>query len=345
MTGRVDLLTHRTPRPVTLAIMDGVGCREDVLGNAVAEAFTPNLDWLLANCPFRLLRAHGAAVGLPSDDDMGNSEVGHNALGAGRLYPQGARLVNEAVQSGAIFEGAAWNRLVKYCFEHDGAMHFLGLLSDGAVHSHINHLEAMLSRLAFKDKLPRARVHILLDGRDVGATSALEYVERLESLLQKLRNEAGVDYRIASGGGRMKITMDRYEANWGMVELGWKTHVAAQGRQFPAAREAINTFRQEEPGIIDQDLPPFVIADEAGNGIGPVRDGDALIYFNFRGDRAIEISRAFEEENFSPFVRSPHPKALFAGMMEYDTELHIPGAIPGRAASYRPHPGRVPLRS
>lgn len=324
MTGMVNLLTHRSPRPVTIAIMDGVGFREEALGNAVANAFTPNLEWLLDNCPFRLLRAHGTAVGLPSDHDMGNSEVGHNALGGGRLYPQGARLVNEAVQSGAIFDGNAWQRLVRYCFEHDGAMHFLGLLSDGDVHSHIKHLEAMLSHLAFQDKLQRARVHILLDGRDVGETSALEYVERLETLLESLRTKAGVDFRIASGGGRMKITMDRYEANWGMVELGWKTHVAAEGRRFPSAEAAITTYRQEQPGIIDQDLPPFVIADAAGNPMGPVRDGDAVVYFNFRGDRAIEISRAFEEENFSPFNRVPYPKAMYAGMMEYDTELHIP---------------------
>ncbi len=324
MTGMVNLLTHRSPRPVTLAIMDGVGFREEALGNAVANAFTPNLDWLLANCPFRLLRAHGTAVGLPSDHDMGNSEVGHNALGGGRFYPQGARLVNEAVQSGAIFNGNAWQQLVKYCFDHDGAMHFLGLLSDGDVHSHIKHLEAMLSHLAFQDKLQRARVHILLDGRDVGETSALEYVERLETLLESLRTEAGVDFRIASGGGRMKITMDRYEANWDMVELGWKTHVAADGRRFPSAEAAITTYRREEPGIIDQDLPPFIIADGAGNPVGPVRDGDAVVYFNFRGDRAIEISRAFEEEDFSRFPRVPHPKVMYAGMMEYDTELHIP---------------------
>ena len=327
MSGMVKLLTHRTPRPLTIVIMDGVGCREDELGNAVATAYTPNLDWLLANCRFRLLRAHGTAVGLPSDDDMGNSEVGHNALGAGRLYPQGSRLVNEAVENGAIFNGNTWRRLVKYCFEHDGSMHFIGLLSDGAVHSHIKHLEAMLNRLAFNDKLQRARVHILLDGRDVGATSALEYVNRLESLLHGLREQAGVDYRIAGGGGRMKITMDRYEANWGMVELGWKTHVAAEGRRFPSAEAALNTYRQEEPGILDQDLPPFVIADETGNALGPVRDGDSVVFFNFRGDRAIEISRAFEDENFSHFVRSPYPKALYAGMMEYDTELHIPGSF------------------
>jgi len=320
----VNLLTNRSPRPVTLAIMDGVGFCEEALGNAVASACTPNLDWLLANCRYRLLRAHGAAVGLPSDHDMGNSEVGHNALGAGRLYPQGARLVNEAIESGRLFEDRGWRHLVQYCKEHEGAMHFAGLLSDGDIHSHIKHLEAMLEHLATIDKVARARVHILLDGRDVGETSALDYVRRLEAFLQKLREQAHVDYRIASGGGRMKITMDRYGADWGMVELGWKTHVAGEGRKFPSAEEAIAAYRKEKPGIIDQDLPPFIIADESGNPVGPIRDGDSVVFFNFRGDRAIEISRAFEQEDFSYFERVPYPKAAYAGMLEYDTELHIP---------------------
>ncbi len=324
MNGMVGLLTHRSPRPITLAIMDGVGYREDTLGNAVAGACTPNLDWLLSNCHYRLLRAHGTAVGLPSDHDMGNSEVGHNAMGAGRFYPQGARLVNEAIETGSLFEGRVWGRLIRYCFQNNGAMHFVGLLSDGDIHSHIKHLESMLKHLALDDKLPRARLHILLDGRDVGETSALEYVGRLETLLQNLREQTRADYRVASGGGRMKITMDRYGADWGMVELGWKTHVAGEGRKFPSAEAAIKAYREENPGTIDQDIPPFVIADESGDPLGPIRDGDAVIFFNFRGDRAIEISRAFEDEHFPYFERVPCPRVAYAGMMEYDTELHIP---------------------
>ena len=324
MKGMASLLTHRSPRPITLAIMDGIGYREDTMGNAVASAHTPNLDWLLSNCHFRLLRAHGMAVGLPSDEDMGNSEVGHNALGSGRFYPQGARLVNQAIETGKVFEGRAWRRIVRYCFEHNGTMHFLGLLSDGDVHSHIKHLEAMLAHLAFNDKLPRVRVHILLDGRDVGETSALKYVSRLEAILQSLRERSHFDYCVASGGGRMKITMDRYGADWRMVELGWKTHVAGQGRKFPSAEAAIVTYREENPGIIDQDLPPFIIADNSGEPAGPIRDGDGVIFFNFRGDRAIEISRAFDDEDFPFFERAPCPRVAYAGMMEYDTELHVP---------------------
>lgn len=303
--------------------MDGIGCRESVEGNAVAQGYTPHLDWLLAHCPHTLLKAHGTAVGLPSDDDMGNSEVGHNAIGAGRFFPQGARLVNEAIESGRIFEGKGWRRLVDFCRLHQGAMHFLGLFSDGNVHSHWDHLKAMLRHLAKDEKILRARIHILLDGRDVGETSALDYVLPFEVFLKELNEEEGVDYRIASGGGRMKVTMDRYEADWNMVALGWKTHVAGEGRRFPSAREAIETYRAENPGVIDQDLPPFVVADASGP-LGPMHDGDSVVYFNYRGDRAIEISRAFEEENFDKFERIPRPEVAYAGMMEYDTELHIP---------------------
>jgi 2,3-bisphosphoglycerate-independent phosphoglycerate mutase len=199
----------------------------------------------------------------------------------------------------------------------------MGLLSDGNVHSHWNHLKRMLQRLAVEERISRARIHVLLDGRDVGETSALDYVIPLEDFLKALNRDAGVDYRIASGGGRMRVTMDRYEADWRIVERGWKTHVAAEGNMFNSAEEAIRTFRGEKPGIIDQDLPPFVIAD-AGGPIGPIRDGDSVVFFNYRGDRAIEISRAFEEENFDKFERIPYPKVAYAGMMEYDTEAHIP---------------------
>lgn len=323
MKNRYPVLKNRRPRPLTVVIMDGIGFREGNPGNAVAAASTPHLDRLVQTCPHTLLKAHGTAVGLPSDEDMGNSEVGHNALGAGRFYPQGARLVNEAIASGRIFEGRGWKRLVDFCRRHNGTFHFLGLFSDGNVHSHLDHLKAMINRLAREEEIARVRVHILLDGRDVGETSALDYVVPFESFLKDIREATGCDCRIASGGGRMKITMDRYEADWNMVALGWKTHVAGEGRMFPSAEAAIRALREENPGVIDQDLPPFVIAGEDGPA-GAMRDGDAVVYFNFRGDRAIEISRAFEEEDFDKFERIPRPDVAYAGMMEYDTEAHIP---------------------
>ncbi len=318
-----NILTARRPRPLTMVIMDGVGYRQETVGNAVAEAYTPHLDWLLEQCPMTLLRAHGTAVGMPSDDDMGNSEVGHNAMGAGRVYHQGARLVKEAIETGRLFEGRGWLRLIDFCRSHGGTLHFLGLFSDGNVHSHIDHLTAMLTHAARKDLIARARIHILLDGRDVGETSALDYVLPFEEFLRDLNLDAGVDYRIASGGGRMAITMDRYEANWEMVAQGWRTHVAGEGRCFPSAQQAIETYRREHPGIIDQDLPAFVIAADTGP-VGRIVDGDAVIYYNFRGDRAIEISRAFDEQRFTKFDRQPYPQVAYAGMMEYDGDLHIP---------------------
>ncbi len=318
-----SILTGRKPRPIAIVIMDGIGYRNETAGNAVAQAYKPNLDRLLESCPHTLLRAHGSAVGLPSDDDMGNSEVGHNAIGAGRYYPQGALLVNEAIRTGSLFKGKTWRRLVDSCKESQGVLHFIGLFSDGNIHSHLNHLKAMLEHAAFSDKVPKAAIHILLDGRDVGETSALDYVIPFESFLQKLNSEAIADYRIASGGGRMKITMDRYEADWNMVALGWKTHVAGEGRRFPSAQAAIECYRRENPGVMDQDLPPFVIADDSGP-VGPIRDGDSVIFFNFRGDRAMEISHAFESKDFDKFERLPRPEAAYAGMMEYDTELHVP---------------------
>jgi 2,3-bisphosphoglycerate-independent phosphoglycerate mutase len=307
-----------------MVIMDGIGYREAKEGNAFLNGYTPHFDFLWNNCPHTLLKAHGTAVGLPSDDDMGNSEVGHNAIGAGRVYAQGARLVNEALESGRLFQGKGWRTIIEFCKSHGGTLHFIGLLSDGNVHSHIDHLKKMIEHAATQEGIKRIRIHILLDGRDVGETSALDYVLPFEAFLADLRQRTGGDYRIASGGGRMVITMDRYEANWDMVALGWKTHVAGEGRGFRSAQEAIETYRKEIPGVIDQDLPPFVIADEEGKPVGPIRDGDSVIFFNFRGDRAIEISRAFEEENFSKFHRKPYPKVMYAGMMEYDGDLHIP---------------------
>ena len=307
------------PGPVVTIVLDGVGIspRED--GDAVKIARTPMLDKLMANFPMTALRAHGTAVGMPSDDDMGNSEVGHNAIGAGRVFAQGAKLVAESISSGHLWEGHAWHEVVDTA-KQGGTLHFLGLFSDGNVHSHIDHLKAMLVQ-AKKEGVSKARIHILLDGRDVGETSALDYVDPFETYLDELRS-AEFDVAIASGGGRMTITMDRYEAHWAMVQRGWDIHVRGEGRQFASAHEAIETFRNEL-SVIDQDLPGFVIAKD-GQALGPIVDGDAVVFFNFRGDRAIEISRAFTEEDFTAFNRGPLPKVTYAGMMQYDGDTKMP---------------------
>ena len=310
------------PGPVVTIVMDGVGLAPQTEANAVYSAYTPTLDMLMAKYPMVKLKAHGTAVGLPSDDDMGNSEVGHNALGAGQVFAQGAKLVSQSIESGKMFASDTWQTIVSNVKENDGTLHFIGLFSDGNVHSHIDHLKAMILQ-AKKESVCSVRIHILIDGRDVGETSALEYILPFEQFLCDLR-DGSFDVRIASGGGRMKITMDRYEADWSMVERGWQTHVLGEGRAFASAAEAVNAYR-EEYKVIDQDLPPFVIAED-GCPVGTIEDGDSVIFYNFRGDRSIEISKAFDapEGTFDKFDRKRVPKVVYAGMLEYDGDLHIP---------------------
>jgi 2,3-bisphosphoglycerate-independent phosphoglycerate mutase len=307
--------------PVVLAILDGVGYGQYPEGDAVADAKMPWLDSLTAKNPHTKLKAHGKAVGLPSDDDMGNSEVGHNAMGCGRVFSQGAALVSQSIASGAIFAGRAWKEIAGNVKTSGGTLHFLGLFSDGNVHSHLDHLKALVTQ-AKKEGIKRVRIHILFDGRDVGETSALDYLDPFEDFLKSLGSPE-FDVKIASGGGRMWITMDRYGADWSMVARGWETHVAGRARQFSSAREAVETYRKEIPGIIDQDLKEFVVA-EKGVPVGPIQDGDSVIYFNFRGDRALEITSAFEDDSFSKFDRVPRPQVCYAGMMEYDGDAHVP---------------------
>ena len=306
--------------PVLTIVMDGVGIAPESAGNAVTAAYTPTLDMLMAKYPMVKLKAHGTAVGLPGDDDMGNSEVGHNALGSGQVFAQGAKLVSQSIENGKMFASETWNTIISNVKENNGTLHFLGLFSDGNVHSHIDHLKAMMVR-AKEENVSKVRVHILIDGRDVGETSALDYIEPFEDFMSSLRSD-DFDVMIASGGGRMVITMDRYEANWKMVEDGWKTHVLGEGRQFASAKEAVETYRAELK-VIDQDLPPFVIAKD-GCPVGTVNDGDSVIFYNFRGDRSIEISKAFDDVNFDKFDRVRYPKVVYAGMLEYDGDLHIP---------------------
>ena len=314
--------------PLLFIIMDGVGLYrgrgEGYAGNAFEQAKTPNLDRLFKEAPvFLELKAHGKAVGLPTDDDMGNSEVGHNTLGSGRVFEQGAKLVNTAIGSGALFTTQVWRDLVEQVKAGGGIFHLLGLVSDGNVHSHIKHLLALIERLE-AEGVARVRVHALADGRDVEPMSYHRYIAQLETLLSRISRNQEMDFAVASGGGRMRMTMDRYNADWQMVQRGWAAHVLGRGRGFRSCSDAIEVLRAETPGIIDQDLDPFVIVDSNGAPIGPIGDGDSVVLFNFRGDRAIEISRALTEKNLTEFDRERIPKIAFAGMMEYDGDLHIP---------------------
>ena len=311
--------------PIVTIIMDGYGLARNELGSAIAAARKPVLDRLFAGYANVCLRAHGTAVGMPSHEDMGNSEVGHNAIGAGQVYAQGASLVADAIASGSIWAGQAWREIVAAAKAGEGAgrgvLHLLGLFSDGNVHSHIDHLKALVAR-AKEEGARTVRIHVLLDGRDVPETSALNYVEPFEAFLAVL-NDSGFDARIASGGGRQNITMDRYEANWALVARGWRVHVLGEGEQYPDCATAIKALRAKHPGTIDQDLPPFVIA-AGGKPVGTVEDGDVVVFFNFRGDRAIEITRAFEEADFDKFDRVRFPRVAYAGMLQYDGDLKLP---------------------
>ena len=302
-------------RPVVLCILDGVGLGRRDDGDAVFTADTPVLDAIMARYPCRSLKAHGTAVGLPSDEDMGNSEVGHNAMGAGRVFQQGAALVDLALARDTAFRNPVWPWLCE-----GGTLHLIGLVSDGNVHSNTRHLDALLEQAA-KDGVQRLRVHALTDGRDVQARSALRFIEPLEATLARLSAE-GRDYRIASGGGRMHITMDRYNADWEMVRRGWDCHVHGQGRPFPSASAAIRQLYAESTEVNDQTLPAFVVT-EGGQPVGRIHDGDGVLFFNFRGDRAIEISMAFEGRPV-PFDRGQAPAVRFAGLMQYDGDEQVP---------------------
>lgn len=305
-------------RPLVFVVMDGVGITDSDYGNAVKSAYTPFLDDVMKTQPNLLMKAHGLAVGLPTDDDMGNSEVGHNALGCGQIYAQGAKLVNQSIADGSIFKSDTWLELVDYAKDH--TFHLIGLLSDGNVHSHIEHVKALLVQTK-EAGLKNVRLHILLDGRDVPQKSALTYVDDIEATMKQL-NDGTYYAAIASGGGRMKVTMDRYEAEWSMVELGWKTHVLGEGPMFTSASEAIIENRKRED-VSDQYLDAFVVADH-GKPVGKIEDHDSVVFFNFRGDRALEISRAFEEEDFDKFDRKFVPNVKYAGMLQYDGDLKIP---------------------
>ena len=182
--------------PLVTIVMDGVGIAPDNGANAVKAAHTPTLDMLMAKYPMVALKAHGTAVGLPSDDDMGNSEVGHNALGAGQVFAQGAKLVSQSIESGKMFASASWQTVVENVKKNNGTLHFLGLFSDGNVHSHIDHLKAMLAQ-AKKEAVKCVRIHILIDGRDVGETSALDYILPFEEYLNELRGAVIQSYQIS----------------------------------------------------------------------------------------------------------------------------------------------------
>ncbi len=320
--------------PVVLIIMDGIGLGKKDDFNAFYLANTSFLDKLQSECPkkklYTILKAHGTAVGLPSDQEMGNSEVGHNALGAGNVVKQRAVLAKEAIESKTLFNSRKWIDLVKNINENKKSLHFIGLLSDGYVHSHITHLFCLLQGAKISN-VRSVYVHPLFDGRDVLPQSADLFVEKLEQELTKINEEGNFQYQIASGGGRMHVTMDRYNSDWNVVRRGWEAHVCGLAEKLPgyigyveSAQEAISQARTIDPEITDQYLPSFVVVNEYKFPVGKMEDGDGVIFFNFRGDRAIQISRAFDEKDFKEFTKKCNPNVQYYGLLQYDEQLSIP---------------------
>tara|TARA_A100001015_G_scaffold201502_1_gene224932 strand:+ start:5939 stop:7558 length:1620 start_codon:yes stop_codon:yes gene_type:complete len=307
--------------PVLLIILDGVGIGPSSDENAVHNAKTPYLDKIMKSRLYTTLKAHGTAVGMPTDADMGNSEVGHNALGAGRVFEQGSLLVKQAIENKTLFKSKSWIKGINQIKNTKNCLHLIGLLSDGNVHNHIDYQIALINQ-AVIDGIKKIRLHILLDGRDVDARSALNYIDKIEKTITMAKKK-GVDIEIASGGGRMVITMDRYNADWEMVRKGWETHVLGKGSFFKNAKDAVTAAYKNDSKINDQYIPPFVI-QKNNQSIGPIEDGDTVFFTNFRGDRAIELSEAFEKKEFNKFDRVRVPKVFYAGMLQYDGDQNIP---------------------
>ena len=309
--------------PLIHVVLDGWGVGATDETNAVNRANLPVMSRLIRGCPYTQLWTHGKYVGLPNEKDMGGSEVGHMTMGAGMVMEQGPTLIQNLLQSGEFFENPVLSRIIQNCVERDTPLHLLGLLSNGNIHSHVDHTEAII-RHAFQSGIRRCYLHALLDGRDVGVQSALDFTEPFEKLFSELKGQRpGIDYAFASGGGREVITMDR-DNNWEKIETGWKIHVQGQSEnQFPSIRDAIEHFRKQNPEIIDQDIPGFVIIRK-GEAVGRIEDQHALIFTNFRGDRATEFSQAVLADDFPYFERYRCPEVLFAGMTQYDQDNQIP---------------------
>ena len=307
--------------PVVLAILDGVGLAPDGPGNAVSRARTPFLGYAARGYLHVGLNASGEAVGLTLGQ-MGNSEVGHNTIGSGQIVKHGIARVDEAFSTGEVFESEAFKEAVKRGL-NGGTLHFAGIFSDGGVHSHIKHLEQMILK-AYECGVKKMRLHAIFDGRDVLPQSEPKFIKRFEEFVSQF---VDADIKIASGGGRMVCVADRYENDWSVVERGFKMMVDGEAEfYFETPEEAIQKIRESEPDIQDQNLPPFVIVDENKKPIGKIAKGDALIYFDFRADRAIEIAQAFTYWDFPYFDRGEYrpDEVYFVGLTEYNSDTHVP---------------------
>ena len=307
--------------PIVLAVLDGVGLAPDAPGNAVSKARTTFLGEAARNYLHVALDASGEAVGL-TPGQMGNSEVGHNTMGAGKAYKQGIARVDEAFLNGEVFESDGWKGAITKALL-GGTLHFAGIFSDGGVHSHIAHLMKMIQR-AYAEGVRKMRVHSVFDGRDVGPMAEPKYIRQFESFANQFTD---ADIKIADGGGRMVYVADRYENDWEVVARGFRAMVNGEADYyFKSAEEAVAMLRRINPSVQDQYLPAFIVVDDAEQPVGKIEKGDALIYFDFRADRAIEIAQAFTYWDFPYFDRGSYrpDEIYFAGMTEYNSDTHVP---------------------
>ncbi len=305
------------PKPVVLCILDGWGIGEPVSTNAIHVAKTPNLDKLESGYPTAVLDAAGEAVGLPAGQ-MGNSEVGHLNIGAGRIVYQDITRISKAIQDGSFFENGVLLRAISKAKKSGGAVHLIGLLSDGGVHSSWDHIIALL-KLAKEKRVERLYFHAFLDGRDVPPRSALKYVDLLEGEMAKL----GIG-SIATVSGRY-YAMDR-DRRWDRTKLAFDALVYGKGDRAPDARSAI--LRSYDSGVTDEFVRPAVIARE-GEAPATIKSGDSVIFFNFRNDRTRQLTRAITQEEFREFDRGPkRPRVFFVCMTLYDPAFNLPVAFP-----------------
>ena len=296
-------------RPVVLMVLDGYGLNDRTEGNAIAMANTPVMDKLMAECPFVKGAASGLAVGLP-DGQMGNSEVGHMNIGAGRIIYQDLTRITKAIEDGEFFENKALLQAMENCKKNDSDLHLWGLLSDGGVHSHITHLYGLLE-MAKKQGLSKVYVHAFLDGRDTPPASGKDYVAQLQAKM----DEIGVG-KIASLSGRY-YAMDR-DNNWDRVQKAYDSLTKGEGVKATDAVKAMEESYAND--VTDEFVLPTVITAEDGKPLSVVKDGDSVIFFNFRPDRAREITRAFCDDKFTGFDRD-FLKTTFVCFKDYDETI------------------------
>ena len=296
-------------KPVVLMILDGFGLNDRHEANAVYEANTPNIDSLMQNYPYVKGNASGLAVGLP-DGQMGNSEVGHLNMGAGRIVYQELTRITKEIEDGDFFQNEALKKAMENAKAKDSALHLFGLLSDGGVHSHITHLYGLLE-MAKREGLSKVYVHGFMDGRDTAPTSGIEYVKALEEEMAKI----GVG-KIASLSGRY-YAMDR-DNRWDRVEKAYRVLTLGEGN---TASDAVSAMQASyDDGKTDEFVIPTVITED-GQAIGKVSADDSVIFFNFRPDRAREITRAFCSDDFDGFDRGQRLPLTYVCFTEYDVTI------------------------